>query len=87
MTDHSVILENRELITITAVTDVKNFDEEGVLVVLNEGGISVKGHNLKIMQLDLNDEGKVAISGQVDSLIYVHSKSEKGGSILKRLLK
>lgn len=87
MTDHSITMENRELLTVTAVTDVKNFDDESVFLVLQEGGLSIKGKDLKILQLDLNDEGRVVISGLVNSMIYVHSKAETGGSVLKRLLK
>lgn len=86
MTDHSIIIENRENLTVTAVTDVKSFDSENILITLQEGGLSLKGRNLKITQLDL-ETGTVAISGECSSLVYIKSGSETGGSILKRLMK
>jgi sporulation protein YabP len=86
MTDHSIISENRENLTVTAVTDVKSFDSENIHITLREGGLSVKGKNLKIIQLDL-DEGKVSISGECSSLIYTDSGMETGTSILIRIMK
>lgn len=86
MTDHSIIMENRENLTVTAVTDVKSFDSENILITLQEGGLSLKGRNLKITQLDL-ETGTVAISGECSSLVYIKSGAETGGSILKRLMK
>lgn len=86
MTDHSIVMENRETLTVTAVTDVKSFDSEHIHITLREGGISVKGKNLKITQLDL-ETGNVAISGECSSLVYTESVQENSGSLLKRLLK
>ena len=86
MTDHSIIMENRESLTVTAVTDVKIFDSEHIHITLREGGLSVKGRNLKITQLDL-ETGNVSISGECSSLVYTESVQESGVSLLKRLMK
>ena len=86
MTDHSIVMENRESLTVTAVTDVKSFDSEHIYITLKEGGLSVKGKDLKITQLDL-ETGNVAISGECSSLVYTGSAHENGGSLLKRLMK
>lgn len=86
MTDHSIIMENRENLTVTAVTDVKSFDSENILITLQEGGLSLKGKNLKITQLDL-ETGTVAISGECSSLVYTGSTAQTGGNLLKRLMK
>ena len=86
MTDHTIIMENRESLTVTAVTDVKSFDSEHIHITLKEGGLSVKGSNLKITQLDL-ETGNVAISGSCSSLVYTESLQDSGGSLFKRLMK
>ena len=81
--EHGLILEKRENLTVTAVTDVKNFDDESVDIILEEGGLDVKGRNLKITQLDL-DEGRVAISGRIDSMVYT-KKRQKGKGVFSRI--
>ena len=68
-------MENRESLTVTAVTDVKSFDSEHIHITLREGGLSVKGRNLKITQLDL-ETGNVSISGECSSLVYTESVQE-----------
>ena len=61
MTEHTLISENRETLEVTAVTDVSSFDENAVLILLEEGALSVRGRSLRITQLDL-DTGKAALT-------------------------
>lgn len=72
--EHELALENREMLTVTAVTDIKNFDDEGVDIVLEDGGLRVRGRGLKISLLDL-EEGRAMISGRIDSMGYIRAKS------------
>ena len=67
MTEHTLMSENRESLEVTAVTDVTSFDESSVLIVLEEGALSVRGRSLRITQLDL-DTGRAALSGEIVSL-------------------
>ena len=53
MTEHTLMSENRESLEVTAVTDVTSFDESSVLIVLEEGALSVRGRSLRITQPDL----------------------------------
>lgn len=51
------------------------------------GGIMViKGHDLHIKQLNLN-EGNVEIEGYVDSIEYMEDNLKKGRGLFARLLK
>ena len=70
MTEHTLMSENRESLEVTAVTDVTSFDESSVLIVLEEGALSVRGRSLRITQLDL-DTGRAALSGEIVSLTYM----------------
>lgn len=78
--------ENRESLEVTAVTDVTSFDESSVLIVLEEGALSVRGRSLRITQLDL-DTGRAALSGDIVSLTYMRGTSESGGGLLKKLMR
>ena len=71
---------------MTAVTDVTSFDESSVLIVLEEGALSVRGRSLRITQLDL-DTGRAALSGEIVSLTYMRGTSESGGGLLKKLMR
>ncbi|MEI3500916.1 MAG: YabP/YqfC family sporulation protein [Anaerovoracaceae bacterium] len=86
MTEHTLMSENRESLEVTAVTDVTSFDESSVLIVLEEGALSVRGRSLRITQLDL-DTGRAALSGEIVSLTYMRGTSESGGGLLKKLMR
>ena len=86
MTEHTLMSVNRESLEVTAVTDVTSFDESSVLIVLEEGALSVRGRSLRITQLDL-DTGRAALSGEIVSLTYMRGTSESGGGLLKKLMR
>ena len=86
MTEHTLMSENRESLEVTAVTDVTSFDESSVLIVLEEGALSVRGRSLRITQLDL-DTGRAVLSGEIVSLTYMRGTSEPGGGLLKKLMR
>lgn len=83
---HSLLIEDRKSITITDVVDVESFDEENILMTLVGGGLIIRGENLQIQKLDV-EEGKAAITGTVVSTTYTAKKEKQEGSLLKRILK
>lgn len=86
MTEHTLMSENCESLEVTAVTDITNFDENSVLIVLQEGALEVKGRSLRITQLDL-DTGRAELKGEIISMTYVKGAAETGGSILRKLMR
>lgn len=83
---HSLLIEDRKNITITDVVDVESFDEENILMVLAGGGLVIRGENLQIQKLDV-EEGKAAVTGTFVSVAYTAKKEKQEGSLLKRILK
>lgn len=86
MTEHTLMSENRESLEVTAVTDITSFDENSVLILLEEGALSVRGRSLRITQLNL-ETGRAALNGEIISLTYVKGAAETGGSLLKKLMR
>lgn len=86
MENHSLSIEARERLTVTAVKDVDSFNEETILVVLEKGGLVVKGEKLHIQKLDLA-EGKVIITGDIRSAVYTEKKDKNEESIWKKIFK
>ncbi|SDJ83706.1 sporulation protein YabP [Natronincola ferrireducens] len=71
---HSVILENREKLSISGVEHVNNFNSELIVVDTTAGVITIKGEELDVKKLSLED-GNVSISGTVHSMVYSDRES------------
>lgn len=84
MEKHCVTIENRENISVSEVKGVDTFDEDEVCLQLNEGGMVIKGRNLHIQKLDL-DEGVAVISGEITALNYTKKITDKG--LIKKIRK
>ena len=84
-------LDERKELMVSGVKNVDSFDENRIELNSTLGGIDICGSGLKIAALNL-DEGKVSITGQIDSISYVKSREErsvrhKSKSVMSRLLK
>lgn len=86
MNSHVVNIDNRERLSITGVTDIESFNEETILVILENGGLIIKGESLHVQKLDL-DEGLVLVSGAIGSAVYTQKKDKKEKGFLKKILK
>ena len=76
---HKVIIENREKIFISGVSDVESFDERGIVLYTLEGAIELVGEEFKINMLNV-ETGDVEIEGYIRELKYTGAdKIEKGG--------
>lgn len=84
--NQNIYLENREKISITEVQDVESFDEEMIQLSTPKGNIIIKGSNLQIQKLDLED-GKVIINGTINSINYIEKEGSKGKGFLSKVLK
>lgn len=72
----TLTLENRERLGITGVEKVENFNDESVILATNKGKLSIKGKNMSISKLNV-EEGKIFVNGKIDSLLYSENSAEK----------
>ena len=82
----NVIMENRETISFTGVKDIGGFTEEQVQLSTVKGGVIVKGSDLKVQKLDV-DDGKVIITGMVNSLTYTDKGEKKDKNIIGKIFR
>ncbi|EHL79684.1 MULTISPECIES: sporulation protein YabP [Bacillus] len=78
--EHDVIMRGRKLLDITGVKQVESFDNEEFLLETVMGFLSIRGENLQMKNLDV-DQGIVSIKGRVYDLIYLddqHGEKAKG---------
>lgn len=83
---HNIILENREKIIITGVIDIHSFDDELVLIETEGGILTVKGTDLKMNKLNL-DNNELIVEGKIVALIYSDSEGVKKGNMLNKIFK
>lgn len=74
---HSLTLNSRTLLNVTAVDDVISFDE--TLVSLSVGGevLNISGDGLSIKNLSL-ENGEIAVSGNISAMVYFDDTPKKG---------
>jgi len=71
---HRLVMDNRELIQLTGVRKVQSFDPKEIVLETELGILSVKGDQLSIKLLNL-EEGLVDLQGSVGALIYQRNSS------------
>ena len=76
--EHSLRLVGRAELTITGVTEVSRFEEDGVLLQTDMGELTVQGEQLQLKELSL-EGGRVAVSGSISALVY--GRQQSGGWI------
>ena len=85
---HNAILNDRKHLVLSGVLDVEKFDENAVVLYTELGKLCVKGRDLNLMKLDINDlSGEIVIEGNIDALEYDKGKiRKKNESIISKLL-
>jgi sporulation protein YabP len=82
-----VHLLNRRLLEVSGVLNVDSFDSEEFLLETELGYFNVKGQNLHIKNLNL-EQGFVAIEGTISSLNYLDGAGpDKSKGFLGKLFK
>jgi len=86
---HVVTITNREQVSIDGVIHVDSFDDQEIIVDTDLGTLNLKGEDLHIKQLNL-DDGYLEIEGVVNSVSYSlrpKGRGAKAKSLLERILR
>lgn len=84
---HEIRMLNRKVMEISGVLNVDSFDSEEFLLETECGFLTIKGQNLHIKNLSL-DQGLVALEGYVHQMAYVEAGAQdKSKSFLGKLFK
>lgn len=87
ITNQNIIMENREKISVTGVIDIHSFDDELVLAQTDLGILTIKGDDLKMNKLNL-ENNELIIEGKIIAVVYsdINSNNKKTG-IMNKLFK
>ena len=86
VTNQNIIIENREKITITGVIDIHSFDDELVLAQTDLGILTIKGDDLKMNKLNL-DNNELIVEGQIVAVAYSDVNQAKKSGFMNKLFK
>lgn len=84
--NHNVVMENREKVVITGIIDIHSFDDELVLTETEMGILTIKGKDLKMNKLNL-DNTELVVEGQIGMLQYNEVDSMKKGGVFNKIFK
>ncbi len=83
----NLMLENINKLTMSGVIEVINFNENQILLNTHVGTMILKGQELKMNKLDVQN-GEVVITGKVDSFVYTSDKGKANkDSIMSKLFR
>ena len=74
---NGIILQNRNVLTVSGVNDVDNFDSESITAYTDYGMLSIKGSGLHMSSLSTGS-GELNIEGEISSLSYSDDNRQSG---------
>jgi sporulation protein YabP len=84
---HHISINNRQQINIDGVKSVESFDDQEIVIDTTSGGLILKGQDLNITQLNL-DQGKLMIEGMIRALDYLDDGiGKKGMGVFGKIFK
>lgn len=86
---HVVTITNREQVIIGGVIHVDSFDDQEIVVDTDLGTLNLKGEDLHIKQLSL-DDGSLEIEGVINAVVYSvrpKGRGAKAKGLLERILR
>jgi len=85
--NHDIVMRGRKKIEITGVKHVESFDHEEFLLETVMGYLAIKGVNLKMQNLSV-DQGLVAIEGRIFDISYLDDQDgEQTKGFLSKLFR
>ena len=86
MTNQNIIMENREKISVSGVIDIHSFDDELVLAQTDLGILTIKGDDLKMNKLNL-ENNELIIEGKIMAVAYSDAVNSKKSGLMNKLFK
>ncbi len=86
MDSHNIILENRNRLSISGVTDVEGFDDNSVSIYTVMGDLVIRGKKLKVEAVNI-ETGEMLITGEVKSLVWGDKDRTKKPTLWQKLIR
>ena len=86
LANQNIILENREKVSVTGVIDIHSFDDELVIAQTDLGILTIKGDDLKMNKLNL-ENNELIIEGKIIAVAYSDINNAKKTGFMNKLNK
>ena len=73
---HTVYLDSRSTVKVTAVDEVINFDESLVSLAVGDMCLNISGTGLSVQSLSL-ENGEIAVTGDIEAVVYFDPGAKK----------
>ena len=73
---HSLVLESRNKLSLTAIDEVISFDEDTVSLAVGETVLTITGEGLAVKNLSI-DCGEVTVEGNITAMVYFDNAPRK----------
>ena len=84
--EQNIVIQNREKAVVTGVEDIHSFDDELVIVQTDLGILTIKGENLKMNKLNL-ENNELIIEGRTSAIAYSDATQNKKQGLMNKLFK
>jgi len=84
--NQNLILENRQNLSISGITDVDSFDEKAICLYTQLGELTIQGKELHIDSMSV-ETGDMTITGDIWSVVYGDKERKSPVSFLGRLFR
>lgn len=83
---HSLILQDRQMLELSGVTDVDSFDENEISLYTTLGEMVIRGKGLHVNAMNV-DTGDMQIDGDIHSVVYGDKDRKKKPSLWGKLIR
>jgi len=73
---HSLTLESRSSLNVTAVDEVISFDEDMVSLAVGDSVLNISGEGLSVKNLSI-DCGDITVNGTITAMVYFDNSPRK----------
>ncbi len=84
--EQNIVIQNREKSVITGVEDILSFDDELVIVKTDLGMLTLKGENLKMNKLNL-ENNELIVEGRASAIAYSDAVQNKKQGFMNKIFK
>ena len=81
---HNLMLEERNKLVVSGVTDLGGYDEQTIVAQTEKGELTVRGEGLHIIRMSV-EMGELQVEGNIISLQY--SEIQPAGGFFSRLFR
>ncbi|MCT4542787.1 MAG: sporulation protein YabP [Vallitalea sp.] len=83
-TNHRIIINDRERVAITGVSDVISFDTDIIIIETEMGTLTIKGLDLHVNRLNLEKE-ELDLDGQIEGIEYSDGSAYRTKGFMSKL--